>query len=211
MDKRFYSVTQDTLSEHERAELIKGILCSNFFGPSALGQEFVKTDGFSLVFQRLSINTVVQKFPYLSPLLQVALFDACNAFYVNALVLYSHSAVKAHVDCRLTENGLRIIPNLVSVYYAQVDPNMVGGRIIFQPDSDHEVGFLPKSGDLLHFLGSTIHCVEPVMCARWRISVVCEQYNLQRGQLQNFPLCEVMTGQLTRPRVNALETDASTF
>jgi hypothetical protein len=206
MAKRFYSVAKDVLTEAHRAELVDGIVHAPYFGPSVLGQEFVKTDGFSLVFQRSSIDTVIQGFPYLWPLLQVALFDECNAFYVNPLVLYSQSAVEAHVDCRLTEQGVRVIPNLVSVYYAQVDPSMVGGRIVFHPGTEDEVRLLPKTGDLLHFLGTTIHRVEPVAVGGSRISVVCEQYNLPCEQLQTFPLCEVLTGHDTLARTNALVT-----
>lgn len=149
--------------------------------------------------------TVVEQFPFLEALLQTALFDECNAFYINPLVLYNRSAVEPHIDCRLSEQGLRLIPNLVSVYYAQIDAGMIGGGIVFHPGSADELRVQPASGDLLHFVGNALHCVESVVAGSHRISVVCEQYNLPPTQLDDFPICQVLTGEASLMRANALD------
>lgn len=203
MANPFHSLRHDVLSPAQRRELVAGILDAPFFGPSALGVEFIRTDGFSLVFQRCHIEAVIRQFPYLEALLQEALFEQCNAFYINPLVLYERSAVEAHVDCRMTNQGQRLIPNIVSVYYAQVDPDMAGGRIVFHPGREDELPLLPRTGDLLHFVGTTIHAVEPVRARDNRISVVCEQYHLPDELLEAFPACEILTGNASLMRANA--------
>jgi hypothetical protein len=207
MPQPFYSLSAGVLTEEQRVALINGVLSAAFYGPSALGKEFVDTQGFSLVFRRSALQQVTQQFDYFRPVLDAALFEQCNAFYINPLVLCNNSRVDAHVDCRLTANGDRLIPNLISVFYAEVDVCMKGGRIIFRPETLDEVRLAPRSGDLLHFVGSTVHSVEEMQEGRRRISVVCEQYNLDEKQLLNFPLCEVITGSNRLQRLNAAEVE----
>jgi len=205
MLRGFFSTLSNALPTLARDQLVQGILGSPFFGPSALGAEFVCTMGFSLVFRRSTLPTVLQKFPYLEALFGIALFDACNAFYVNPLVLYGGSRVNTHVDCRLiATSDTRIIPNLISVYYAEVSENMVGGRLVLNPGTEQEVTIAPTQGNIVHFVGSTIHRVEAVEQGWRRISVVCEQYNLDQKLLEDFPACQVLTGASDPSRLNAL-------
>lgn len=204
MAEGFFSIVRQTLDEFDRARLVDGLLASEFFGESALGKEFIRTNGFSLVFQRVGMEMVCRRFPYLSPLLEVALFDACNAFYVNPLVLYANSRVDAHIDCRVMGPAeVRLIPNLVSVYYAEVAPAMQGGRLMLNTGAQNEFVVAPESGSLIHFLGSTVHRVETMSRAQRRISVVCEQYHLDDALLQEFPVCDVITSCSNQLRVNA--------
>lgn len=203
--KKFLSLTSAVLSSSEREALVRGVLEAPYFGASVLGPEFLDTKGFSLVFRRSAIKTVYEEFPYLSQLLEKALFDDCNAFYINPLVMRRQSQVDTHIDCRLTTKGERVIPNLVSVFYAEVHPEMIGGGIVFRPDQDDEVRVCPEAGDLLHFIGSTLHRVEAISSDVRRISVVCEQYNLTAAQLEGFPECEVLTDRALLARTNAFE------
>lgn len=208
MAAAFYTVSPDVLTAAQRDELIEGIVRSKFFGASALGKEFVGTLGFSLVFRRDALGTVYDEFPYMRLLLQSVLFASCNAFYVNPLVLFGGSRVGAHIDCRLMpDSDTRIIPNLVSVYYADVSLHMAGGRLILNPGAENEVVIVPHTGDVVHFLGSTIHSVEDVKTPDRRVSVVCEQYNLSDSILDMFPSCDVVTGASVFGRLNGLSTE----
>lgn len=208
MTRGFYSIVKDPIQESARVALIEGVIQSEYFGESVLGNEFVKTNGFSLVFRREGMGLLFDKFSYLRPLLQCILFESCNAFYVNPLVLHDGSRVDAHIDCRLiTPGDIRIIPNLVSVYYADVAPDMVGGALILNSSEDSNVRIAPSNGSLVHFLGSTIHRVEAVSSGGRRVSVVCEQYHLDELHLCNFPVCEVLASGSNRMRVNALHPE----
>lgn len=205
MTSKCFARTSDAIPEVRRRELIDGVVTSEFFGGSVLGPEFVATDGFSIVFQRRGLDSVTCRFPYLKELFRVALFESCNAFYVNPLVMYRGSRVDPHVDCRLMPCGnIRIIPNLVSVYYAEIPIEMAGGALLFYPGSIDEFKLTPCSGDLVHFRGSAIHCVEPLSVGKRRISVVCEQYNLEESLLEAFPYCDLIASDSEQMRLNGL-------
>jgi hypothetical protein len=210
MSRGFFTALNDALPTVARQQLVQGIVGSPFFGPSALGAEFVGTMGFSIVFRRRALPTVLAKFPYLEALFGIALFNPCNAFYVNPLVLYGASRVDAHIDCRLiAASDTRIIPNLISVYYAEVAADMVGGRLVLNPGTEWEATIAPKQGGIVHFVGSTIHRVEAVEQSCRRISVVCEQYNLDQELLEEFPVCQVLTAASDPSRLNALPSTSA--
>lgn len=202
-----YALSRAGISEREREGILRGIVNSPYFGSSALGPQFVRTDGFSVVFQRSAYDAVVSMFPYLEPVLRVAVFDTCNAFYVNPLVLYRASQVGAHIDCRAINGGaIRIIPNLVSIYYAQIPEDMAGGKLVLNAGTENEVRIAPSTGDLVHFIGTNVHRVESIETASApRVCVVCEQYNLDSDGLSNFPFCSVLTANSDVSRVDARE------
>lgn len=206
MSKGFYSVSRGILDESARQSLIEGIVQSEFLGDSVLGDEFVRTFGFSLVFRRDGLPALLERFHFMAPLLSAALFEGCNAFYVNPLVLHGDSRVDPHIDCRLiTPGDIRIVPNVVSVYYAEVSPHMVGGGLVMNVGAENEVVFVPSSGELVHFLGSTIHRVQPVCSRHRRISVVCEQYHLEGATLERFPVCDVLASVMRdQPAIAAI-------
>lgn len=206
MPSAFYAVCPDLLASGQRDRLVEGIVGCEFLGPSALGPEFVRTTGFSVVFRRLALGTVCRVFPYLRELPDALLFAECNAFYVNTLIMQSSSRVEPHIDCRLLSHSqTRLIPNLISIYYAQIPPDMVGGRLVLNPGEQQEVTVAPRQGDTVHFVGSTVHLVEEVRTPCRRLSVVCEQYNLSEALSGKFPICEVLTGASKHSRVNALD------
>lgn len=206
MDKPFCAVFGNALGDASRMQLIEGILGSPFFGNSALGPEFIRTQGFSVVFRRDGLETVAARFPFLQPILDRVLFADCNAFYINPLVLVDGSEVRAHIDCRLTPENVRIIPNLVSVYYAEVPLDMRGGALVLTTGHVNERRIQPRTDDLIHFLGTTIHRVESMEHGARRISVVCEQYNLTSQTLAGFPACQVMADAPGLGRINAAAT-----
>ena len=180
------------LDDGYRREMVSAILGSEHFGPSVLGQEFVNTAGLSLVFRRDHLPTVIAHFPYLERLLASALFESSNAFYVNPLVLDRHSQVGAHVDCRyMPETGVRILPTIVSVYYAEIDDAMTGGDLVFVTD-DGDIAVRPSANDFLHFVGSARHYVSKIDNECRRVSVVIEQYHLDGETLNAFPECHLV-------------------
>jgi hypothetical protein len=180
------------LDEEFRQQLVSSILQSNLFGPSALGREFVNTNGFSLVFKREYLAVVAANFPYISDLLDVAIFPESNAFYLNSLVLNENSVVDEHVDCRfIPATGARILPTLVSVYYAEIDRRMQGGSLVFVTEGG-EARVKPQRNAIIHFVGSTPHYISKIRSPCRRVSVVIEQYNLDPENLGAFPDCHLV-------------------
>lgn len=202
MAEGFYGIRKNVLDEEALSGLIDGICHSDFLGKSPLGDEFVNTLGFSIVFRRDAVDEVKSRFPYLRPFLSEVLFDDSNAFYINPLLLSNSSKVGAHIDCRLLpEQNTRIIPNLVSVFYAEVSQEMEGGRLILNLGAENETTILPETNSVVHFLGQIIHEVTEVVSDNRRICVVCEQYNLDDQLLSSFPYCELITDKDIAPRV----------
>lgn len=202
MFKRYFARAGNVLGETELAALKEGILASEYLGPSPLGKEFVNSKGFSVVFRRDRIESVGHHFPYLCPLLDLALFEACNAFYINPLILEGSSRVDPHIDCRLIGDGdVRLIPNLVSVFYVEVPRDIVGGSLVLNVGKESEVVLQPDSNEVIHFLGDVVHAVTEIRASCTRMSVVCEQYNLTGDNLAGFPSFCVLTDCRATPRV----------
>ncbi len=198
----FYSIQKNVLDARSLRGLVDGICQSEYLGKSPLGDEFVNTSGFSVVFKREAIDEVTNTFPFLEPYLKAVVFDGINAFYVNPLVLNASSRVSPHIDCRLlSPENIRLIPNLVSVFYAQVSTKMQGGRLVLNVGTGNEVTLKPGTNEVVHFLGKVIHCVTEVKNPSRRISVVCEQYNLEDDVLKVFPYFQVICNEDIAPRV----------
>jgi hypothetical protein len=202
MSNRFYSISKDVMTSGDLQKIIDGICECKYLGKSPLGQEFVRTLGFSIVFRREALEDVVRHFPFLEVFLKTVIFCECNAFYVNPLVLHASSKVKAHIDCRLLPGDIRIIPNLVSIFYAEISKDMQGGRLILNVGASNQVALTPEANSVVHFLGSTVHCVSKIKNPKRRISLVCEQYNLEEEILKGFPYCKVITDIDSAPRVS---------
>lgn len=199
-----YKLTHDAVPPSYCATVCDALAASPYVGESPLGPEFVRTRGFSLIFRRTALPEVATAFPYLEPFLDEVVFEACNAFYVNPVIMAGGSRVGDHIDCRLVESeNARIIPNLVSILYVQADPEARGGTLRLRIDPEHAIGVQPRSGDLLHFKGSLIHSVDALEDGE-RISLVCEQYNLPDAILAGFPEFEILQSAAIAPRVSAL-------
>jgi len=194
-----YQLTRGAFDRRYLTVVETAVLSSRHLGASPLGGEFVRTWGFSIVFRRSELSRVVSDFPGLGLFFERALLPSCNAFYVNPLVMTRGSRVDPHVDCRLVEaENVRIVPNLVSVFYVRADPRLKGGALKLQLPSGRVLELPPATNELVHFVGSLVHSVGEVLDGgdvHGRISLVCEQYNLEDGLLAGFPAFEVLSGR----------------
>jgi hypothetical protein len=173
-------------------ELRSQILSCPYLAASQLSKSFTGTKGFSVIFKRSGIGEVEQHFPFFKPYLQVALKQACNAFYLNTLVLENGTTVEPHVDCSISSYGMTFtIPNLVSVLYIQVPQDLQGGELVLQA-GEHPAGIIePRTNTLLYFHGDLVHSVNEVKSSQPRISLICEQYNLSATRLEHIPEFEI--------------------
>ncbi|WP_066376971.1 2OG-Fe(II) oxygenase [Anabaena sp. CA = ATCC 33047] len=159
-----------------------------YFTTNNLNRDFVGTKGFSVVFRRSHLPTVEQKFPYFKPYLDLALQPNCNAFYLNPLLLKEGSRVDPHIDRSLRSYCKTIEPpHLVSVLYVRVPLNMEGGELILKSHKRQLGQIKPQMNTLLHFQGDLTHAVNPVKTPGYRLSLVCEQYNLSDTELEEIP------------------------
>lgn len=203
-----YKKIKDALPLATLKESEADFLQSPYLGKSPLGPEFVKTRGFSVVFRRSSLTRVKDSFPFLRAFLETAVFQSSNAFYVNPLLLSHQSRVDTHIDCRLlTEQNIRIIPNLVSILYVKAEAEMQGGELILNAGHEPEITLKLESNDLIHFIGNLVHKVTPVQSASQRICYVCEQYNLPEDALEAFPEFAILRDRDLAPRVSMTTQD----
>lgn len=170
------------------SELQGQILACPYFSVNNLNRDFVGTKGFSIVFRRSHLAEVERQFPYLKLYLQQALQPDCNAFYLNPLLLQQGSRVDPHIDRSLRSYCETIEPPaVVSVLYVQVPPDLVGGELVLRSHKRQVGQIRPQPNTLLIFQGNLMHSVNPVTSAGMRLSLVCEQYNLEDKQLQDIP------------------------
>jgi hypothetical protein len=196
-----YRKTHNEFKNSYLNELQREILSSRYLGKSPLGDEFVETQGFSVVFRRSQRKAVVEAFGYLDTFLTKVLFPSSNAFYINPLVLRKDSRVDTHIDCRLlAKENVRIIPNLVSILYIHVGEALSGGHLLLNAGLDNEITVIPRSNDLLHFPGRMIHKVTELKGPGLRVALVCEQYNLPDPILESFPEFAILRGQDLAPQ-----------
>ena len=159
-----------------------------YFAINNLNRDFVDTKGFSIVFQRAAIATVELQFPYFKPYLDLALQPDCNAFYLNPLWLKEGSRVDPHIDRSLRSYCKTINPPMtVSVLYVDLPTQLAGGELVLR-DHKRQVGQIkPRLNLLLYFQGDLTHAVNAVKTVGTRLSLVCEQYQLDEIELQEIP------------------------
>ena len=169
-------------------DLRGGISACPYFAVNNLNRDFVGTKGFSVVFQRSHLETVTEKFPFFKPYLDLALEPDCNAFYLNPLLLQEGSRVDPHIDRSLRSYCKTINPpDSVSVLYVQVPSALQGGELVLR-DHKRQVGQVkPQVNLLIHFQGDLTHSVNAVKVPGTRLSLVCEQYNLDESELREIP------------------------
>lgn len=160
-----------------------------YFATNNLNRDFIRTKGFSVVFQRSQITTVELQFPFFKPYLDRALQPNCNAFYLNPLLLKQGSRVDPHIDRSLRSYCKVIEPPLcVSVLYVQVPENLEGGELILRNHRQQQVGKIqPQVNTLVYFQGDLTHAVNAVQTPGMRLSLVCEQYALSDRELREIP------------------------
>lgn len=183
-----YTRKPNFLKTAELAALRQTIVNSPYLADNQLSEGFQDSRGFSVVFTRSGIEQVIEKFPAFTPYLTRVLKSACNAFYLNPLVLSAGAAVTPHIDCSLGRYPQSmIIPTLVSVLYVQVPQDLTGGELVLKLGERPVAELPPETNTLLYFLGNVMHSVNPVKTRDCRISLVCEQYNLAPNVLQTIP------------------------
>jgi FkbM family methyltransferase len=192
-----YARRPNFLTAEELENLRQAILHSPYLDKNQLGEGFQDSRGFSIVFTRSGMPQVMEQFPAFTPYLQRVLKSACNAFYLNPLMIPSGGQVTPHVDCSLAGYPRSMItPTLVSVLYVQVPDDLVGGELILQLGERPIAELTPETNTLLYFLGNLIHAVKPVQASTYRISLVCEQYNLAADVLDTIPEFELVWGDV---------------
>ena len=184
----FYQQREAVFSPDYLKELQGEILSSPYFAVNNLNRDFVGTKGFSVVFLRSHINTVQQRFPYFTRYLEQALLPDCNAFYLNPLLLKTGSRVDPHIDRSLRSYCKTIEPpTIVSVLYIHVPQNLTGGELVLRSHKRQIGQIRPKTNTLLFFQGNLTHSVNEMISQGDRLSLVCEQYNLESEELLEIP------------------------
>ncbi|MDJ0713521.1 MAG: FkbM family methyltransferase [Prochloraceae cyanobacterium] len=190
-----YAQKRDLFEDEYLSELRSQILSSPYLSASQLSEGFAGTKGFSVIFKRSGMAEVERQFPFFAPYLKIALKQACNAFYLNPLVLEGETRVEPHVDCSISSYDMVYTnPNLVSVLYVQVPEDIQGGELVLQPSEDKVIQIQPRRNTLIYFLGNLMHSVNEVKCSEPRISLICEQYNLDQTRLEKIPEFEIKSG-----------------
>lgn len=184
----YYCQQSDVFTPRYLRKLEARILNCPYFAVNNLNRDFIGTKGFSIVFRRSHLASVEEQFPYFKLYLDRALQPDCNAFYLNPLLLKSGSRVDPHIDRSLRSYCKTIEPpQVVSVLYVSVPPDLVGGELILR-DHKRQVGQIaPRTNTLLLFQGNLTHSIKPVTSASTRLSLVCEQYNLEEHELEDIP------------------------
>ncbi|MDF5720057.1 MAG: 2OG-Fe(II) oxygenase [Rhizonema sp. PD37] len=184
----YYYERQNAFDQSYLNELQGQILACRYLTLNNLNRDFVGTKGFSVVFRRSHLATVEQHFPYFQPYLNQVLQAECNAFYLNPLLLKSGSRVDPHIDRSLRSYCKTIEPpTVVSVLYVVVPTDLVGGELVLRSHKRSCGQIIPQSNTLVFFQGNLTHSVNPVTSSLIRLSLVCEQYNLDDSELWEIP------------------------
>jgi predicted 2-oxoglutarate/Fe(II)-dependent dioxygenase YbiX len=191
---KVYSRRDNLFSPKYLDELRSQIIFSPYLSNSQLSESFADTKGFSIIFKRSSIERVEKHFSYFSSYFKEALKSSCNAFYLNTLILESGNSVAEHLDCSISSyNMIYTNPLLVSVFYVDIPNDLQGGELVIKV-KEEELQIKPQINTLVFFLGNLSHKVNQVKSSQSRISLVCEQYNLNAERLQKIPEFEIKSG-----------------
>lgn len=184
----YYHQHPQVFSPTYLSEMKGQILACPYFAVNNLNRDFVGTKGFSIVFQRSHLAEVKQRFPYLTLYLDRVIQPECNAFYLNPLLLECGSRVDPHIDRSLRSYCETIEPPVVvSVLYVDVPPDLEGGELVLRSHKRQVGQIRPQSNTLLFFQGNLTHSINPMVSSGRRLSLVCEQYNLEEEELREIP------------------------
>lgn len=185
---KYYHQQPQAFPSNYLKDLTGEIQACSYFAVNNLNRDFVKTKGFSIVFQQSGLAEVKQQFPFFKPYLDLALQPTCNAFYLNPLLLKEGSHVDPHIDRSLRSYCKTIEPpTLVSVLYVQVPPNLEGGELVLHCHKRQVGQIKPQMNTLLYFQGDLTHSINVVKTPGTRLSLVCEQYSLSEAELSQIP------------------------
>ena len=192
-----YAHKPNFLTAEELSDLQAAITNSPYLAKNQLSEGFQDSYGFSIVFTRSGLTQVLKTIPALHPYVERVLKLACNAFYLNLLMLSAGGEVKPHVDGSLGGYPWKpITPTLVSVLYVQVPDDLIGGELVLKLGKRPVAELKPEANTLLYFLGNVMHSVNPAQTSTCRISLVCEQYNLAADDLETIPEFELIWGDV---------------
>lgn len=175
------------------------VLDSPYLAANNLNYRFAGTRGFSVVFRRDGLARVREQFPIFAPYLDRTVDEACNAFFLNPLVVCApanpHDApagVAMHVDRSLrsfTAPHEPPNPRRVSVLYVQVPREMRGGVLRFYHGYMPVGRVCPRENMLVNFQGGLRHEVTATQlpAGTARLSLVCEHYVLDAALLARVP------------------------
>jgi len=174
--------------------LKRQISASPYFTTNTLNRDFVRTRGFSVVFQADGRAHVERAFPFFEPYLARVLRPDCNAFYLNPLQLERGSRVDAHIDRSLRSYSKEVpVPVTVSVLYVDVPDDLCGGALVLARGKRRLARLQPLTNTLLFFEGDLTHSIEPIESEGSRLSLVCEQYILDADELEGIPSFTIET------------------
>jgi 2OG-Fe(II) oxygenase superfamily len=184
----YYQQQVKAFSRNYLDKLHNRILASPYLALNNLNRDFVATKGFSVVFRRSHLCTVAEQFPFFKRYLDLALQPDCNAFYLNPLLLSTGSRVDPHIDRSLRSYCKTISPpDRVSVLYISVPHDLEGGELVLRSRQRTVGQIRPQANTLLLFQGDLTHSVTAVKNGGDRLSLVCEQYNLEEKELEEIP------------------------
>ena len=186
----YYTDTPDAFPAAYLATLRKQVLASPHLAANSLTADFVGSRGFSVVFRRAGLGEVIRKFGYFKPYLDLLLDPDCNAFYLNPLVLARASRVNPHIDRSLRAYAATVdTPVLVSVLYLSLPEDMQGGDLVLSHRKKQVGRITPALNKVVRFQGDLTHQVTEVgtQGPGLRISLVCEQYQLEAKHLAEIP------------------------
>jgi len=74
---------------------------------------------------------------------------------------------------------------VVSVLYVDVPDDLQGGELVLRSNKRQVGKICPQANTLLLFQGDLTHSINAVVGNR--LSLVCEQYNLEAAELEDIP------------------------
>jgi hypothetical protein len=207
---RDYAVVPAAVDDDALARLDDGLLDSKFIARSQLAGSFQASRGFAVIFTHEGIAELFARFSFVEPWVRelldgsgqqalrtwtdrlVSAPPACNAFYLNLLLIPPGGFIGPHVDATLRDvSGIEdAVPELVSVLYLREPGTERGGELALYDGAAHLVHVHPVRGAAVHFRGDLRHevCVyETDDASALRASLVCEQYALPDEGLARMP------------------------
>jgi hypothetical protein len=187
-----YSQEQSCFESAYLEQLTEALLASPYLAQNVLNYRFASTEGFSVIFQSQQRDRVLADFPYFEKYLEALIQPEYNLYYLNALALRQSAKVERHIDHSIRGYCEDLpFPKQVSVLYLSI-PAMQGGQLqLYDPQENHLLQIEPKTGLWFHFRGDLKHAITSVQAlsehARPRLSLVCEQYQLTRSELEYVP------------------------
>ncbi len=200
-DMALYTSNAAHLDPHAHEALRTACLSPKLLGTSPLLGTFAATYGFAVSFTRPGIDALLQQYPFFAPFCAMILQTAQtkpvlpwmrrfsfrpNAFYLNVLAIPPGAHVGAHIDATLGAHCKNpgVIPKAVSVYYVQVPSKPAGGALVLHPHEKKKIMLTPTEGHYVVFRGDLPHEVTPYHGKDLRVSLVCEQYQLDAPSLR---------------------------